>query len=103
MLPRRHLRELLDEYRAQGAQPLHHVAVVHHLVAHVDRRPEELERTLDDIDGAVDAGAEAARIGEQYLHQARSRACARLSRQASSSSSAAPMVMAESATLKAGK
>ena len=39
--------------------------VVHDLVAHVDRRAELRERLLDDRDRAVDAGAEAARIGEQ--------------------------------------
>ena len=27
-----------------------------------------LERTLDDVDGAVDAGAEAARRGQEDLH-----------------------------------
>ena len=59
-----YLGELLHEHRAQGAQPLHHVKVVHHLVTHVDRRAEELQRPLHDIDGAVNAGAEAARIGE---------------------------------------
>ena len=99
-----HLVELVDEHRAQAAQSLDHVAVVHDLVAHVDRRPEQLERTLDDVDRAVDAGAEAARIGEQDLHVRPAAACAaRVSRQASRSSTAAPTVMAESATLKAGK
>ena len=42
--------------------------VVHDLVAHVDRRAELRERLLDDRDRAIDAGAEAARIGEQDLH-----------------------------------
>ena len=40
------------------------VGVVHDLVAHVDRRAEALQRALDDLDGAVDAGAKAARLGE---------------------------------------
>jgi hypothetical protein len=31
------------------------------LVANVDRRPEPLERELDDLDRAIDAGAKAAR------------------------------------------
>ena len=43
--------------------------VVHDLVAHVDRRAVLRERLLDDRDRAVDAGAEAARIGEQDVHQ----------------------------------
>ncbi len=98
-----HLGELLDEDRAEVAQPLDHVAVVHHLVAHVDGRAEQLDGALDDVDGAVDAGAEAAWIGEQYLHHGRTLRAARVSSQASSSSSTAPTVMAESATLKAGK
>ncbi len=44
------------------------IAVVHDFVAHVDRRAEQHHRPLDDIDGAIDAGAEAARVGEQNLH-----------------------------------
>ena len=37
----RHLVELVDEHRAELAQALDHVHVVHHLVAHVDRRAEQ--------------------------------------------------------------
>ena len=48
-----------------GLQALHHIAVVHDLVAHIDRGAEALERLLDDLDGALDAGAEAARGAEQ--------------------------------------
>ena len=65
-------------------------------MAHVDRRAEELDGALDDVDGAVHAGAEAAGIGEQDLH-------ARFSLNASRISSAAPTVMALSAMLNAGK
>ena len=64
---RGHLGQLLDEHRALGAQVLDHVLVVHDLVAHVDRRAVQLERALDDVDGAVHAGAEAARLGEEQL------------------------------------
>jgi hypothetical protein len=39
------------------------VLVVHDFVAHVDRRAELDQRALDDLDGALDAGAEAAGIG----------------------------------------
>jgi hypothetical protein len=35
------------------------------LVAHIDRRPEPLERELDDLDRPVDAGAKAARRRDQ--------------------------------------
>ena len=99
----RHLVELLDEHRAQAAQAVDDEAVVHHLVAHVDRRAEELDRALDDVDGAVHAGAEAAGIGEQDLHALRAPAYDRFSRKASRISSTAPIVIALSAMLNAGK
>ena len=57
--------ELLDEDRAALAQLGHDVLVVDDLLAHVDRRAVELERALDGLDGAIDAGAVAARGGEQ--------------------------------------
>ena len=60
----RALVELLDEDRALGAQPVDDEAVVHDLVADIDRRAPLLERHLDDLDRPVDAGAEAARRGE---------------------------------------
>ena len=60
-----HLVELVDEHRAQVAQPVDDEAVVDDLVADIDRRAEPLERQLDDLDGAVDAGAEAARRRDQ--------------------------------------
>ena len=41
-------------------------AVVDDLVPHIDRRAEPLERELDDLDRAVDAGAKAARRGDQH-------------------------------------
>ncbi len=61
----RHLAQLLDEHRAARAQALDHEAVVHHLVPDVDGRAEQVQRTLDDVDRAVDASAEAAGVGEQ--------------------------------------
>jgi hypothetical protein len=66
-LPLRHLGLLLDEDRAALAQLLNHVLVVHDLLAHVDRRTVQLERALDRLDSAVDAGAVPARSGEQQL------------------------------------
>ena len=53
--------QLLDEHRAARAQTVDDEAVVDDLVAHVDRRAPFVQRHLDDLDGAVDAGAEAAR------------------------------------------
>ena len=41
----------------------HDIGVVHDLVAHVDRRAELVQGALDDLDRAVDAGAETARLG----------------------------------------
>ena len=42
-----------------------HVLVVDDLLADVDRRPVEVERLLDRLNGAVDARAVAAGRGEQ--------------------------------------
>jgi hypothetical protein len=39
------------------------------LVPDIDRRAIALERQLDDLDRAVDAGAEAARGGDQELER----------------------------------
>jgi hypothetical protein len=47
------------------AQVVDHVGVVDDFVAHVDRRAKLLQGALDDLDGAVDAGAETARLGQQ--------------------------------------
>ncbi len=57
--------EFLDEDRSPGAQSVDHEAVVHDLVPDVDRRAPFLERHLHDLDRPVDAGAEAARRGEE--------------------------------------
>ncbi len=61
----RHLGLLLDEDRAALGELLDHVLVVDDLLAHVDRGAVQLERALDRLHGAVDAGAVAARSGEQ--------------------------------------
>ncbi len=60
--------EFVDEDRSAFAQSAHDVLVVDDLVAHVDRCTEVLDRALDDLDRTIDAGAEAARLGEQRLH-----------------------------------
>jgi hypothetical protein len=61
-----HFVEFLDENRALGLQAIDHIAVVDDLVAHIDRRAVAFERALDDLDRAVDPGAEAARRGDQH-------------------------------------
>src|SRR6202011_4420681 len=94
-----HLLEFFDEHRTDGAHAVHHVFVVNPLMAYVDGRAEQVDGALHDVDRPIDAGAESTRIGEKYLHQ-----CFRLeSNSASSRRSAAPTVIAESATLNAGK
>src|SRR5207342_2828692 len=64
----RHFVQLFHEYRAALAQVFDHEPVVHDLVTDIDRRAERFDRPLDDLDGAVDAGAEATWIGENDVH-----------------------------------
>ena len=59
--------ELVDEHRSALRELLDDVLVVDDLLAHVDGRAVQLERALDRLDRAVDAGAVAARSGEQEL------------------------------------
>ena len=56
-----HLVELVHEVGALGPEGLDDMPVVHDLAAHVDRRRADLEGQLHDVDGAIHAGAEAAR------------------------------------------
>ena len=57
--------EFFNEHGALGAQAVDHKAVMHDFVTHVDWRAEAHQGSFDDLDGPLDAGAEAARIGEQ--------------------------------------
>ncbi len=65
----RHFVQLVDEDRAHALEPFDDEAVVDDLVAHVDGCAETLERELDDLDGAIDAGAESARGGDQHAQR----------------------------------
>src|SRR3569832_2149693 len=67
-LPVGHFIELVDEHHTLVAQPVHHELVEHHFVPHVHRSAEQHVRALDDVDGAIDAGAKTAGIGELDLH-----------------------------------
>src|SRR5207247_8898453 len=58
----------VDEDGAEPLQPLDDVVVVDDLVADVDGRAVLFEQDLDDLDRAVDPGAEGARSREQDLH-----------------------------------
>ena len=62
-----HLVDLLDEHRALGLEVANDVQVVDDLTADIDRRSVERESALDDLDRAVDAGAERPRGSEQHL------------------------------------
>ena len=64
----RDLGQIVYEARALGAQPLHHVAVVDDLVAHIDRRAIFLDRAFHDLDGALDSGAESPRLRQDHPH-----------------------------------
>jgi len=61
----RHGVQLVDEHRPLGFQLLHHGAVVHDFMADIDRRAVAAQGFLHHADGAVHAGAEAARRGQQ--------------------------------------
>jgi hypothetical protein len=66
-----HLVELVDEDGAPLLQPLDHIAVVDDLMADIDRRPIARQRLLDDLDRAIDAGAETAGRGQQDMERRR--------------------------------
>ncbi len=69
----RHLGLLVDEDGAARLEVADDVEVVDDLLADVHRRPVQVERLLDRLDGALDAGAVAARRGEEDLaHHRRS-------------------------------
>jgi hypothetical protein len=57
--------ELVDEHRAHLPQAVDDEAVVDDFMADIDWRSEPLEREFDDLDCAVDSGAEAARRRDQ--------------------------------------
>ena len=62
-----HVELGVDEDRAPVGKLGDDVAVVHDLLAHVDRRAEMVERPLDRVHGPVDAGAVAARRCQHEL------------------------------------
>ena len=62
------LVEFVDEMRAFGAQPLHHMAVVHDLVPDIDRRAVFLDRPFDDLDRPLDTGTKAPGLGQDHPH-----------------------------------
>ena len=61
--------DFVDKYRALLLKSLDHVAVVHDLLAHVNRLVEDLQRLLDDVNGPVHPGTKAARLGQDQPRQ----------------------------------
>jgi hypothetical protein len=59
--------QLFHENRSQPAQPVDNEAIVDNFMPDIDRRAEPLDRQLDDLDGAIDSGAKAARSSDQQL------------------------------------
>ena len=96
--------QVVHEHRAAFSQALHHHAVMHDFVAHIDRRAVFFQRAFNDFYRAVDAGAKTPRVGEQDLHSRNyTRKGARGRTKLSKMTPPAPMVIAESARLNAGK
>jgi len=61
----RDLVDLVDEDRASPLESLDHMAVVHDLLPDVHGRSVDIERTLDDLHGAVDPRTPAAWSSEE--------------------------------------
>jgi hypothetical protein len=59
----RNLVYFVDEMGAFGAQPIDNVAIVHDLMADIDRWPIFLQRPLDNLDRALDPGTKTSRLG----------------------------------------
>jgi hypothetical protein len=63
------LVEFVYKHGTEVAQSVDDEFVVDDLMAHIDRRPEPLERELDDLDRAVDSGAKPPRGGDEYAYR----------------------------------
>src|SRR6516165_1081668 len=63
-----HFLDAVDENHAALAEALDDRAVVDDFVVDVERRAEQLERTIETLDRHVDAGTESPRVGQDDLH-----------------------------------
>ncbi len=63
----RHFVQLFDKDGAGFAQFFDHVLVVHDFFAHIHGGAIQIERNLNDVDGAHDARAKAARLQQVEL------------------------------------
>ena len=63
----RHVVDVVDEHHAELAEPVDDEPVVDDLVVAVHGRLEDPHHPREGLDRHLDAGAEAARLGEQHL------------------------------------
>src|SRR5262249_20839422 len=68
----RNFVQFLDEDGALRTQALDHVTVVHDLMPDIDRGAELLDGPLNNLDGSLDTGTEAARLGQNHSHHVKS-------------------------------
>jgi hypothetical protein len=59
--PFRHLIEFIDKQRAFGLKLFDHETVMNDFMADIDRPARDFERPLDNLNGAIDTRAKAAR------------------------------------------
>ena len=64
----RHFIQAFHEYRSASAQVVDHKLVMHDFMPHVNRCPQHIQRTIDDFNGAVDAGTETPRVGKYDIN-----------------------------------
>ena len=60
--------ELIDKNSAPIPEVINDKAVVDNLMTHINRTPKHLKCAIDNINGAIDTGAEATWISQQYVH-----------------------------------
>src|SRR5579871_4792192 len=66
-LPFRDLFERIDKDGALAFEGLEHEAVVHYLMAHIERSSVGAQRAAYRLNGAVHTGAKSARFGQDYF------------------------------------
>jgi hypothetical protein len=64
----RHLIQLIDEIGALGAQAFDDMTIMDDFVPNIDRGAVFIDRTLDDLDRAFDAGTKTTGLSEDNLH-----------------------------------
>ena len=59
----RYRGQFIDKHGALVAKVIDDVTVVHHFVTHVNGSAKQLQGTINDLDGPIDAGTESAGVG----------------------------------------